>query len=457
MALDDEAAMRAVGGTPVADAADATQNKNAVDAVFHAYSPDYLVVLGSTDVVPHQPLRNPVFDGVNDVDRLVPGDLAYACNAPFSDDASDFIGPDRVVGRLPDVTGAGDPAVLLAVLAAATRWQTGTRKDYESHLGVSALVWTKSTVLSLRNVFGAAEVHISPTEGPDWSEELLSRRVHFVNCHGADSDPQFYGQDGSNYPVSLRSASLTGHVRAGTVAAAECCYGAQLWAPAPADGPGPIPLAYLAGGAFGFLGSSTIAYGPADTNGDADLVCQYFVASLLDGASLGRATLEARQRFVRGVTVLSPVNTKTLAQFSLLGDPSIHPVADAPAAKALPARAGRAARRERLLEHAIANLRDTSVTRRDDDARHVPEIQSQVLADATPLADARVQSFSVARRRWRACCPRRRRPPSTPAPASASCSGGRGRQLPTGPASTSSPSRREEDGRIVSRRVLQSR
>ena len=79
--------------------------------------------------------------------------------------------------------------------------------------------------------------------------------------------------------------------------AAECCYGAELYDPE--GGPIGICAAYLAKGAIGFLGSTTIAYGPADSNGSADLLCRFFLESVLEGASLGRALLEARQRFAK--------------------------------------------------------------------------------------------------------------------------------------------------------------
>jgi hypothetical protein len=87
---------------------------------------------------------------------------------------------------------------------------------------------------------------------------------------------------------------------------------------------------YLAHGAYGFFGSSTIAYGPADANGSADLICQYFLKHVFAGASLGRAALQARQDFVGGATQLDPFDEKTLAQFNLMADPSIHPVSPAP-------------------------------------------------------------------------------------------------------------------------------
>jgi hypothetical protein len=87
----------------------------------------------------------------------------------------------------------------------------------------------------------------------------------------------------------------------------------------------PICQRYLAQGAYGYFGSSTIAYGPAVGNGAADLITQYFLLAIFEGASLGRAALLARQRFVQQTAELDPIDLKTLGQFNLLGDPSIHP------------------------------------------------------------------------------------------------------------------------------------
>jgi hypothetical protein len=64
-----------------------------------------------------------------------------------------------------------------------------------------------------------------------------------------------------------------------------------------------------------------------DANGYADLICQFFLKGVLAGASLGRAMLEARQQFAQASPQMDPYSLKTLAQFNLLGDPSLHPVA----------------------------------------------------------------------------------------------------------------------------------
>ena len=181
--------------------------------------------------------------------------------------------------------------------------------------------------MSLRNVFGTSKgVRVSPDDGPMWTAAELAPLAHFVNCHGGQGDHQFYGQDGESYPVAHESLNLVGKVREGTVAAFECCYGAELYAEAVNPSAG-IASAYLAGGAYGVVGSTTIAFGPPSGNGEADLICQYFLRKVVDGASLGRAMLEARIDYVQMVPLLSPVDLKTLAQFLLLGDPSIHPVA----------------------------------------------------------------------------------------------------------------------------------
>jgi hypothetical protein len=279
-------------------------------------------------VIPHIDLLNPVF-GSDDPDRLAPADLPYACETPYSQAVQDFIGPTRVVGRIPDVSGARDPAYLLGLLDVASKWQSRAVSDYQAYLGISAAVWKGSTTLSLRRIFGSpVNVELSPPKGPQWLGDELARLSHFINCHGAEVDPHYYGQQGNDYPVAHDAAWVRGKLKEGTVASVECCYGAQLYDPSVLTHPQiGIANTYLANRAYGFFGSTTIAYGPADGNGSADLLCQYFLQRILAGASLGRAALEARQQFAQNVASLDPIDLKTLAQMNLLGDPSIQPVA----------------------------------------------------------------------------------------------------------------------------------
>lgn len=325
IAIDDAKSMKKIRGKPVIKAGNPKENKLAIDAVYSALEPDYIVILGAGDVIPHQNLRNPLFGG--DPDRYAFSDLPYACDNPYSLNISAFTGPTRIVGRIPDIAGTDDPSYLVNLLKTASNWQIRQQTAYDKYLGISAAVWQNSTKLSLRNLFGShSSICLSPPKGYKWSAAQLKARSHFINCHGAMSDASYYGQKGDSYPTAHTASWVTKKLSEGTVASVECCYGAELYDPADIGGQMGICNTYLESGAYGFFGSSTIAYGPPTGNGAADLICQYFLKYLFMGASLGRAVLQARHEFVQSSTELDPIDQKTLAQFNLFGDPSIHPV-----------------------------------------------------------------------------------------------------------------------------------
>jgi hypothetical protein len=409
--LSSRSQMRAVRAKAVLDPDVRKANKDAIDAAYRALMPDYLVILGSVDVVPHQSLLNPLYstDPDGDNDFSVGSDLPYACEAPYSRNIRDFRGPTRVVGRLPDVTGAKDPRFLVRLLGTATHYQTRPRQADDPYFGLSARVWRASTALSLRTMFGSdSAMHQSPTEGPRWSAAQLRGKIHFINCHGAPAEPEFYGQRTSNsndFPVAHDTKHVQGRIRNGTVAAAECCYGAELYDPSDAEGRYGICYAYLDSGAYGFFGSSTIAYGPSSGNGFADLLCRYFIEGVLRGASLGRAVLEARHTYLLGMSSLQPEDLKTIAQFNLLGDPSIHPIGRVPQALELTKifqRAladagllppGRGLRRDRLLRTGLL-LSDTLGS-----VRHAPRLRPSATVKEALQASAREAGIPTRRLR----------------------------------------------------------
>lgn len=206
---------------PVTDPTDCAQNKAAIDAIYRAMLPDYLVLLGSIDVIPHQDVVNPVFSPGVDDDALALGDLPYACEEPYSTDAAKFVGPSRVVGRIPDVTahshdGTADPAYLVALLERQAQWTSSARSDFDP-FGITAAVWQGSSRLNITAIAGDdSGLHLSPPEGPDWDDGDLRRRMHFINCHGAQIDPAFYGEDdGGAFPKSHDAALLASGSRWG--------------------------------------------------------------------------------------------------------------------------------------------------------------------------------------------------------------------------------------------------
>lgn len=322
--IDDPKSAKSAGIKHVTSV-DMKSCKRVIDELYKKHLPAYIVMLGAQDVFPFQEIANPA----DDDDATIPSDLPYACDAAYSKDIAAFTGPTRVVGRIPDVLGKQTNISYLKTVLENAIHHTPVKPDqYKKYFSISAQVWKKSTELSLHSMFGdTKKLLLSPGKSSKYKATQLKAQTHFYNCHGTFNDPRYYGQKGARYPVALEATVLDKKISSGTVVAAECCYGADLFEPTLLEPPGlSIANAYLLNNAIAFVGSSTIAYGPADSQGLADLITQYFIKSILSGASTGRAMLEARQLFLTNSGPhLDPYELKTLAQFYLLGDPSLQP------------------------------------------------------------------------------------------------------------------------------------
>jgi hypothetical protein len=323
--LDDAVAAQQYSFT-VLNAVSDKACKDIVDQLYAKLQPDYITIFGSQDIFPFQQLNNPVYQPTVDDDQFIPSDLPYACDAPYNQDCTVFTSPVRVVGRIPDVPNEPNVDYVTTLISNITNFKSLTHNDYVDYFAVTAAVWLNSSQLTTSNIFGNnTSLLQSPPASGGYTAAQLQPLSHFYNCHGALNYTSFYGQSGTSYPVSLDAVDLDGKIKLGTVVAAECCYGAQLL-----DSLSPgisIASNYLKNNAVAFLGSSTIAYGPATGQGQADLLCQYFMNSVLGGASTGRALLDARQRFLTtSGPSPDPYAFKTLAQFYLLGDPAVLPV-----------------------------------------------------------------------------------------------------------------------------------
>lgn len=397
VAIDDRAGPAGVGA--VDDSVDWVAAKTAVDAVATSLSPDYLMLLGGPDVIPHCVLENPAQD---DDGPVIASDLPYACDSSDSGSVSSYLAPKRVISRLPDVPAAGTPDVIVSALEVARDWTSRDRSAYDSYLGISAEVWSGSTQLTLVQLFGDfASMQTSPDAGPVWDGALLSRRSHFVNLHGAPSSHEYLGQRGKDeYPVGHDARLVDGRLAEGTVVSAECCYGAELYEPL--DGQLGMAFAYLRNGAYGFFGSTTIAWGNSESPVFADVICRLFHSSILAGASVGRAGLEARQNYLATTSPLDPLDLKTIAQFVILGDPSVQPVAtpellatETQTAAAAKAEGDRSGRRTRL------QRKDAALGRATVWADPIDELPSDrvldVLRELTGAKepDLRIASFEV--------------------------------------------------------------
>ncbi|MCX6271443.1 MAG: hypothetical protein NTU44_09540 [Bacteroidetes bacterium] len=319
--VDDAQSAKKFGFTPLSSIT-VKNCKQVIDAVFTKHKPAYLVIFGAQDIIPFQTLTNPAAE---DGDKTIPSDLPYACNKAYGKNISSFTAPVRVIGRIPDVPGKADIAFVKTLIDTLIANNPASGKDYRKWFAVTAYEWKNSTTESVRNIFGStASLLDSPPAKGGYTKTKLKALSHFYNCHGAPFDDRFFGQKGEDYPVALTAADLNKKITPGTIVAAECCYGAQLITPNTSITSSGIAASYLGNNAISFLGSSTIAYGPSDGQGLADLITQHFLVHMLNGASAGRALLEARQQFItENGPHLDPYELKTLAQFYLLGDPSV--------------------------------------------------------------------------------------------------------------------------------------
>jgi hypothetical protein len=410
--IDVASEMKKLAAPLVKKANNRKQNKAAIDGIYRSLAPDYLLLLGAIDVIPHQDPTNPLYlPSGPDQDQFAFGDLPYACEAAYSQRPEDFVGPTRVVGRLPDVTGGQDPTYLITLLKTAAGYKPIDHDQFTNYFAITAEIWKSSTKLSLTNTFGNNKaLRNVPHEKPSWAAKLLKSPVHFFNCHGAIGDARFFGQPASgkeDFPVAHDAAYVDGKLLEGVIAAAECCYGGELYGLSATQTQLSLCNTYLANKSYGFFGSTTIAYGPSTGNGQADLICQYFLQNLLEGSSLGRAVLEARQKFVRTASPPDPADLKTLMQFNLYGDPSITPVPVALAAvppastkSAVPmmmaARAERQDRRRTLFSAGI-NLANTEpVTQRTQTPTPKPMINAlRAQARVLGIEPAQTLSFTI--------------------------------------------------------------
>jgi hypothetical protein len=344
VAVDDAAAMEALGVSAVTGKATAGKVKRAVDALWQRLTPDYLVLFGSHEVVPQFIVDNPSHDSNGDDDETVPTDNPYASSRPFHRAKRDsYLVPDRVVGRIPDLPGSGDPAWLVNYLTTATETTGRAASAYREAYAVCCDEWKGAGAACVRYLGEpASPLLISPPEDDASATSHLAAPLHMIKCHGGALDPQFYGQKGDAYPVALCSETLKSGLKPGTLVAAMCCYGAQVYSPddpaAIVRGEWPIASTYLRGGAPGFAGATMIAWVGVDQMMCADWIAAGYLKGVMGGASIGRAFLESKQDYLRWISQQGQVpglaDEKTLIEFVLLGDPSVQPVAAAPAVAA---------------------------------------------------------------------------------------------------------------------------
>ena len=354
--VDDSTEMNNLGVAPVLGEATPEKIKQAIENLWNKLTPtpDYLVLFGSDDIVPMFPVPNPSFGNhMNaDTDKIVPTDNPYATHLSFSPlETCSYHIPERVIGRIPDMVsepgaadGSGDPKWFITYLDTATNWKSKSDRFYKRPYAICTADAGDAGKEFMQKTFTGPG--LDPLLCPPTSDAVdtpavrnkLAAGLHMIKCHGNKEDATFYGfpdavqHTKANSCAAITSAILTKLPNAPTVVATMCCYGGQIFAPKDAY-TWPVASTYLRRGALGFVGSTMMAWVGTSGMGPADWIVQSYLKNVLAGQSIGNALLSSKQDYhsfysLDDNTFAAP-EEKTLIEFILLGDPSIHPVKSA--------------------------------------------------------------------------------------------------------------------------------
>jgi hypothetical protein len=165
--------------------------------------------------------------------------------------------------------------------------------------------------------------NIAPPTNPSSTPKLETiKKFAYVNLHGAQQTPYYYGQNGSTYPIAIEP---TAGNFAGCLMFIEACYGGYVLN---RNKELSTPMMALYSNAVGTISSTTVAYGPSSAPPQAaDLLAQCFYTRIIAGDTLGQALLTAKQDFatqtIKQFGSLNGSSRKSLLQFHLYGNPDI--------------------------------------------------------------------------------------------------------------------------------------
>ena len=277
--------------------------------------PKYLFVLGNEEIVNVMSWKNECADS----DELVLADLPYVTldtNSPWNGQQYDFSQVLRT-GRLPSYPGEslGEFVKYFATVSNYT-----PKLDTET-FGLSALVWKNASNAQYRGI-SQSDVNTSPNITLNNVNQVISQNANllYFNLHGSEQTKYWYGQQESSYPETF-SPEVVRQIKTPYFIGVEACYGARYTQGlAPEDS---IVLSAMQNGCLALLGSSKIAYGPCVPPGTcADVIVGTFLKKTQNGESSGDAYCSALTELMAEKEP-DDSTIKTLAEFSLYGDPSV--------------------------------------------------------------------------------------------------------------------------------------
>ena len=276
----------------------------------------YVFILGNEEIINVAKWENKSEDS----DPLVPSDFAYTSLSSSSPWDGVDMGIDKMlcVGRLPSYAGE-------SLSKFASYFENAMKADgaFSSlkYYGLSAKVWGNESAYEFKK-FSSRAVDVSPNVTCEDVGQRINgdENILFFNLHGSDETKYWYGQEDSSYPEAFAPENLDA-VKTPFFLGVEACYGARY--AGNLDESQSVIVKAMQSGCLAALGSSMIAYGTPEPNGScADFIIGEYLKEICLGSSAGDAHLAGIDRLFSESDDFSDTETKTLAEFSLYGDPS---------------------------------------------------------------------------------------------------------------------------------------
>ena len=310
--VDDENCLSPYELNPV-DPKDAAKIKELIDDLDKKLVPNSFLILGGHSIIPFHIVDNPCGDD---------GDTQVYSDNPYASRDEDILLPERALGRLPDDSST-NAAFLISLLETIT---SRVKRAKKSSFGLSAKVWSEASGHVYDTIKYGEELKLSPPVlnnnlKIDW---INDKGYFYFNLHGSEDTQNWYGQEGSRYPVAFGPDNLANAKVENAVICTEACYGANIIGKSVDEA---ISLKFLEKKAACFVGSTKIAYGPSSPpSTDADLLVLKFYEHIKEGLTFGEAFLKAKQDFAAETISmnnghLDKTGEKTLLEYVMFADP----------------------------------------------------------------------------------------------------------------------------------------
>ena len=316
----------------------------------HEEPSTFLFIIGGDDIVPMPAIPHYLGDEASDADKKIDTDILYAY--PYGAQMNEAIRSGQIfyydalfyIGRLPLATDA----VYQDLAGYLQKVLENPVININAGYGQCDPHWMKVTekVTSRIN-----REQLFPNYNPLPKDLLYSKlfltpevdhkvigqvfntnaQLLFFNLHGSAAKETFYflGQsvkDSGDWRVAIYPAAIAA-CKYPNVVVSEACYGARFIG---FDKAHSMLLSAMAANTLLYLGASRVAYGqpdPRDPNSpvhmsNADIITGEFVNNMLDGLPAGAALFEAR-RCLHQASEIGPVESTTLVEFNLFGDPTL--------------------------------------------------------------------------------------------------------------------------------------